>query len=91
MIPNWTNHLKDQEEITRFKRHLLNSKSILERQTQIMDEMERELDRSETGEAQYDSPSWAALQADRNGYRRALRRIKQLNVLDQKEPNESLR
>lgn len=85
MVPNWTNHLKDPEEVTRFKRHLLNSKSILERQSQIMDEMERELDQAETNPDQYNSPSWAALQADRNGFRRALRRIKKLNSLDPKD------
>lgn len=85
MIPNWTNHLKDPDEKERFRKYVLGSKSILERQTQILDEMEEELDQLETGENQYQSPSWAALQADRNGYRRALRRIKKLNNLDQKE------
>lgn len=85
MITNWFNHLKDPDEKERFKKYLQGSKSILERQTQILDEMENELDQLETDKDQYNSPSWAALQADRNGYRRALRAVKKLNNLDQKE------
>lgn len=85
MIPNWYNHLKDPEERSKFKQYIYGSKKILERQTAILDEMENELDQQETDQDQYSSPSWAALQADRNGYRRALRRIKKLNNLDQKE------
>lgn len=85
MIPNWTNHLKDKEEVERFKRHIYNSRSVLERQNAIMDEMEKDLDQLETDPDQYNSPAWAAMQADRNGYRRALRRIRKLNNLDQKE------
>lgn len=85
MIPNWTNHLKDPEEKERFKKYILGSKTLLERQTAIIDEMEKGLDVQESDPSQYDSPSWAALQADRNGYRRALRAIKKLNNLDQKE------
>lgn len=85
MIPNWTNHLKDPEEKERFKKYIYGSKTLLERQTAIIDEMEKTLDTQESDLNQYDSPSWAALQADRNGYRRALRAIKKLNNLDQKE------
>ena len=85
MIPNWTAHLKDPEEAKRFRQYIYSSKGVLERLSQIADEMEKELDQQETDIDQYSSPSWAALQADRNGYRRALRRIKKLITLDQKE------
>lgn len=85
MIPNWTNHLKDPDEKERFRKYLYGSKTILERQTAIIDEMENELDQLETDKDQYNSPSWAALQADRNGYRRALRQIRKLNSLDPKD------
>lgn len=85
MIPDWTHHLKDQEEKNRFKKYLLSCKTAFERQTALIDKMESELDTEESDPGQYNSPSWAALQADRNGYRRALRKIKKLNNLDQKE------
>lgn len=90
MIPNWTNHLKTKEDKDRFEKYIVGCKTLLERQTQIIDDMENELNQKETDEAQYSSPSWAALQADRNGYRRALRRIKKLNNLDQRKTNESV-
>lgn len=85
MIPDWYTHIKDPEEKARFKQYLYGSKTILERQTAIIEKMENELDQQETDPDQYNSPAWAALQADRNGYRRALRKIKKLNNLDQKE------
>lgn len=85
MIPQWTNHLKDPDEKERFKKYIYGSKALLERQTQIVEDWENELDQSETDKDQYTCPSWAALQADRNGYRRALRRFKKLTNLDQKE------
>lgn len=85
MIPDWINHLKDPEERNRFKKYVYGCRSLLERQTAILDRMESELDSQESDPSQYESPSWAALQADRNGFRRALRKIKKLNNLDQKE------
>lgn len=85
MIPKWISHLKDKEESERFKRHIMNSRSVLERQNAIIDEWEKELDSQETSLDQYNSPAWGAMQADRNGFRRAIRRIKTLNNLDQKE------
>lgn len=87
MIPNWTNHCKTAEEKALFERTIYNSASVLERQTQIINDMERDLDNAENDPTQYSCPSWAAMQADRNGYRRALRRIKQLNNLDQRKTN----
>lgn len=85
MIPNWTNHLKDQEEKERFKRHIFNSRSVLERQNAMLDDLEKEQDLFETSREQYKNPAWAALQADGNGFRRALRLVKKINNLDQKE------
>lgn len=85
MIPQWTSHLDNEADKARFRQHILNSRSVLERQTAILDEIEKELDGQETDQDQYNSPSWAAMQADRNGFRRAIRRIKKLNNLDQRE------
>lgn len=85
MIPNWTSHLKDPEAAKNFRKHIYNSKGVLERLSQIVDNYVEELDQLEADTNQYDSPSWAALQADRNGYRRAMRRFKKIITLDQKE------
>ena len=81
----WTRHLPSQEEKERFVTYIRNSKGVLDRLLEIIELDEEELNRKETTELTYDSPSWAALQADRNGYRRYLRKIKQLINLDQKE------
>lgn len=85
MIPNWTNHLKDPEEKERFRKYIYGSKAILERQNQIIDDELSQLDQLETDKDQYNCPSWAALQADRNGFRRAMKLVKKLNTLDQKD------
>lgn len=85
MIPNWTTHLKDPEEAKRFRQYIHQSKGVLDRLNEIMDKQVEELDEQETTATQYDSPSWAALQADRNGYRRAIRLVKKLITLDQKD------
>lgn len=85
MIPNWTNNLKDPSEAERFRKYLYGSKSILERQYQLLTDMENELDKSETDTSSYDSPSWAARQAHKNGFRECLQKIKKLITLDPKE------
>lgn len=85
MIPNWTAHIKDPDEKARFKKYIYGSKSLLDRMNVLLDEYENELDRSETDPSSYDSPSWAARQAHKNGYRECLNKIKKLTILDPKE------
>lgn len=85
MIPNWTAHLKDPEEAKRFRQHMYASKGVLDRLLQLTGQIESELDQQEADVTQYSSPSWAALQADRNGFRRALRTVNKLITLDQKD------
>lgn len=85
MIPNWTAHLKDPEEKKRFRSYLYNSRGVLDRLTALVKEMENELDNQEIDTSSYDSPSWAARQADTNGYRRCLKKIQKIITLDQKE------
>lgn len=85
MISQWTQHLTSPTEKEQFKNYLLSAKQIFERQNSIIQQWEDELDNKETTEDQYNTPSWAMLQADRNGYRRALKKLKQLNILDPKE------
>lgn len=85
MLPNWTNHLKDPEEKKRFISYVKNSKGLIDRLNDILKEKELSLINLELGPEVYDSPSWAAQQADINGQRRMLRWIQTLLTLDQKE------
>jgi hypothetical protein len=85
MLPQWTHHLKDPEEKKRFRSYIYNSRTILDRQLDILKGWEAELDNQETDVSAYETPSWAARQADNNGYRRCLKKMKHLLTLDQKE------
>lgn len=85
MMPQWTTHLKDPEETKRFKAYIQGSRTILDRQLEIVEGWERDLNSKELDEDRYESPSWAARQADINGERRAYRKMKQLLTLDQKD------
>ena len=85
MIPNWTHHLKDPEDIKRFTQHINNSRSVLERLSVIMKDKEKSLDLGEINQSSYDSPSWAAKQAHRNGYRECLAELNKLITLDPKD------
>lgn len=88
MISDWTKHLKDPEEKARFEKSLLNSRWILDRQAEMLDGVERGLDRQECSPKAYDNVNWAFRQAHANGYRQCLRDLKTINNLDQKENNE---
>lgn len=85
MQSQWTSHLTDTEEKNKFKAYLHGSKGIFDRMNEIVDAWERDLTSTELSLDQYESPSWAARQADINGSRRYLRKMKQLITLDQKE------
>ena len=64
---------KDQQE--GFKRQISSSKDVLEKLENILKDKIKEVVLSDD----YDSPSWAFKQADRNGYNRALTEV--LNIL----------
>lgn len=87
MLPNWTNHLKTEDEKKRFRAYLHNNRGVLDRLLEICQDMERDLEVRELDADYYDSPSWAARQADNNGYRRCLRIMKNLLTLDQGKVN----
>ena len=78
----WYQHLRNKEEQENFKKIVESSKITLDRLTEIVYTI------SKSGESHsaedYDSPSWAYKQADRNGYLRALNTI--LKLIDIKEP-----
>lgn len=83
MLTIWTKHIKDEAEKTRFQNSVLGSKLVLTYLSHLLDEMEDELDRSETDIKAYDSPSWSHRQADNNGFRRCLAKVKKIIDLDQ--------
>lgn len=64
---------KDQQE--GFKKQVNSAKDVLEKLEQIIRDKTKEITLSDD----YDSPSWAYKQADRNGYNRALTEV--LNIL----------
>lgn len=88
MIPQWTSHLPDPDDKKRFKSYMFSSKGVLDRLLQLTINMEHDLDERELDKNSYDSPSWAARQADNNGYRRCLRELQKLLTLDPKDKNE---
>lgn len=85
MDRRWTSHLKDPEEAKRFQTYIKNSRSVLDRQLELLTQMEEVLTSEELGKDVYDSPSWDYKQADTIGSRRIIRDIKKLINLDQKE------
>lgn len=83
MITAWTKNIRSDEEKERFQNTLLGSKEVFNRLIDLLDEKEKELDRSNKNLNDYDSPNWAYRQAHKNGYSSALSFIKTLIDLDQ--------
>lgn len=81
----WTKHLKDPEEIEKFQQGLLHARWIFERQREILDQMEASIETQEANTKVYDLPNWDYRQADANGSKRMIRKMKQLINLDNKE------
>lgn len=68
---------KDEQE--GFKREIKSAKNVLDKLEQIVNSRMKEI----VVANDYDSPSWAYKQADRNGYNRALTEIINILHLDQ--------
>lgn len=81
----WSNHIQDPDEKVQFEKSVLHSKWILVRLKEILESMERGLDRQEANPKAYDTPNWDYRQAHANGYRQALYSIKDLITLDKQE------
>jgi hypothetical protein len=69
----WTSHLKSEEEQKKFREYVLSSVGVLKRLETIL--KEKEVSREVFTEEDYKNPSWAYMQADRNGYVRALKEV----------------
>lgn len=68
---------KDEQE--GFKKEVKSAKNVLDKLEQIVNSKIKEI----VINTDYDSPSWAYKQADRNGYNRALTEIINILHLDQ--------
>lgn len=77
MQHQWFSHLP-QDKREEFKQLVLNSSTVLDRLKDIVYNMSKNGEESKTED--YDSPSWAYRQADKNGQLRAYRDI--LKLLD---------
>lgn len=78
MKTTWFTHLpRDQQE--GFKKQVLSSRDVLERLQKMLEDKKTEVVLS----TDYESPSWAYKQADRNGYDRALTEV--INLLNMKD------
>lgn len=83
MRTEWFSHLPNQAEKEQFKKTVLASKIVLDRLQEIC--YNKIKNGEKTSETDYDSPSWAYLQADRNGFLRAYREILTLLNVSDKE------
>jgi hypothetical protein len=83
VITAWTKNLKTEEDKQKFEKSVKSAKHVLDRLTEILGEMEDELNSSELSPKNYDSPNWDYKQAHVNGQKSALRAIKTLINLDQ--------
>lgn len=83
MHNHWTRHLKDPKKIEEFKQYLANSLPVLRR---VASYIETKRKGRTPLSSDYDNPSWAYKQADRNGYMRALKELEEfINLNDQRE------
>lgn len=85
MITAWYKHLDTDEDINNFKKTVISSAAVLDRQNEIMDEMEADLNRQELNPTVYDKPNWDYRQADNNGYRRCLKQLRTLVTLHEED------
>lgn len=79
----WFKECKTNEEKFAVRQAVLSNRESLDRLQQVLEPMLKETSPS----ADYDSPSWAYKQADRNGYNRALTQVLELINLDKDKEN----
>lgn len=85
MYLEWTSHLQDEEEKTKFQQQVRAAKPVLERLRDILDKQEMTLDRTEVNIDTYTIPNWDYRQAHKNGNRESIAYLKRLVDLDQQK------
>ena len=78
MKSSWFKECKTNEEKFAVRQAVLSNRESLDRLRQVLEPMLKET----TPAADYDSPSWAYKQADRNGFNRAVTTVLDLINLD---------
>lgn len=81
----WTRHLTDEKDKENFEKQIRNSRAVLERLEQLVDERFKVIDSIETGLEVYKQPGWEGLLAHYNGAKSDLKWFKKLITLDPKE------
>lgn len=81
----WTQHLKTEEEKTKYSLSLRRAKWLLDDMKRLISSSETSLEASEISPKSYDNPNWAYRQAHSNGYKQALRDFTKLLTLDPEE------
>ena len=85
MYTRWTSHLPTEEEKESFKLEVYSAKRVLERLTQMVNEDEELLDRSEQDQRIYEVPNWDYRQAHKNGNSQYMHAVRLLTDLDQQK------
>jgi hypothetical protein len=83
MISAWTKHLDTPEDKERFQKEILGSKRVLDRLSQLINEIEVDQDMIERNPKMYELPNWDYRQAHLNGYKQCLKTITTIINLDQ--------
>lgn len=78
----WLSDIKDQKEKESMEFILRNNQILVRRLLEILEKYDQEEYRAETSISEYDSPSWSHKQADRNGARRAIKKVRELFLFD---------
>jgi hypothetical protein len=75
----WTSHLASEEEKADFLKQMASSNTqVMRRLLDIVQGFKTRAGQTALSKANYESPSWAYIQADSVGYQRALQEIEQL-------------
>jgi hypothetical protein len=80
----WTSNLKTEDEINAFRNQVYGAKPVLDRITELLNEKEAAIDRSEINPETYNNPNWSHMQAYKNGIRAACADLRLLLTIEDK-------
>jgi hypothetical protein len=85
MYSIWTQNLKEEKDKELFRNRVTNSKAVLQRLDQIIDQQNKEQTDSAVSPNAFNNPNWALMQAYIQGYLARGKSLRKLIDLDQKE------
>lgn len=88
MYSVWTKKAKTDEEKQEIQKTLRGASYSFGMLSEVLKDLEKELDRAEVNPKTYDIPGWDYRQAHNNGYRQCLSIIQKLITLDPKETDD---